>query len=711
MEERVLQLAALSRQQDLYAPAVTEIVYDPADEALPEAEFNAVRIIQFIMSQPVYVTESNRFTGMLRLTKAPVPADVFSRKGHKWFAEVRSKYYAPNYHENLVIFEWQHAAPNYKFILEHGIEGSLAKIRKYKEVYKSDAQKLSFLKGVETVCLGLLDWSEHCADACEKAAEGCSQPMRQQELQKLAIVCRNVPRKPAKSFYEALQSLIFCFQFLPDSVGTIDRTLLPYYEKDTQSGAITREEAKHLIGEIFIHLSNHDPVGTVNADRTAQCHFAIGGYLENGEDGFNDLSRLMVETLMELDIRRPAMSLRWTKKTPYEVLRFMLDCERNDKNKRFAFVSDEPRIRALMNISGFSFEDAVKYTMVGCNEPSFPGAVWMGGCTGNAVRSLTRTLLEKTEEIAGSESFEDFYKVYREELKKDIYKLLEYQNMFNDIRARDINVLSAFLLDGCIENATAPNAFGCEKKIGGFNLMGVTCVIDSLTVIKQFVFDEKRISFPELIAALRCNWEGQEALRQEILKTARFFGNNDPLSNEMARRFTTELHTITKDIKLKHGANILIGTLAGYHPHHRRYGNMTEATPDGRYRGDGFMVGTGQCGGKDRKGITALMQSLAQMDPTGILCGPNVCNMLVEPSMVRNDGQFEKLCRMIETYFQLGGIHVQLNYVSKEELLAAKADPEKYAHLKVRVSGYSASFVTLSEPLQQDILERTVIGR
>jgi formate C-acetyltransferase len=122
------------------------------------------------------------------------------------------------------------------------------------------------------------------------------------------------------------------------------------------------------------------------------------------------------------------------------------------------------------------------------------------------------------------------------------------------------------------------------------------------------------------------------------------------------------------------------------------------------------MVGTGQCGGKDRRGITALMQSLAQMDPTGILCGPNVCNMLVEPSMVKDDQQFEKLCRMIETYFKLGGIHVQLNYVSPEELRKAQQDPENYRSLRVRVSGYSTSFVTLSEAHQTEIIARTVKG-
>lgn len=711
MEQRVTALAALQRKQDLYETPVTEIEYDPLDLALPEAELNGKRIMEYTLAQPVYITEENRFTGMLRFNAPPVPGDVFSRRGHKWFAEARKHFYFPNYRENLVIFEWQHAAPNYTYIIENGIEGSLKRIALSRERHKSAPEKLSFLKGVEAVCHGVMAWSEKCAGIHEAAAAKCTDPKRRAELELLAAVCRKVPRKPAESFYEALQCLILCFQFLPDSVGTIDRTLYPLYKKDIDSGRITREEAKSLIGEVFIHLANHDPVGTVNADRTAQCHFAIGGYTEDGEDGFNDLSRLMVEALMELDIRRPAISLRWTKKTPYEVLRFMLDCERRDKNKRFAFVNDEPRIKALMEISGFSFADAVKYTMVGCNEPSFPGAVWMGGCTGNAVRSLTNTLFNRADEIADCTDFEQFYSIYRQELKKDIDRIVWYQNQFNDIRAKDVNVLSAFLLDGCIESATAPNAFGCEKKIGGFNLMGITCAIDSLTVIRQFVFEEKRVTMATLIDALRSNWEGNEALRQEILKQGKFFGNNDPLSNEMAQRFTTELRSITKDIKLKHGASILIGTLAGYHPHHRRFGGMTDATPDGRHRGDGFMVGTGQAGGKDRKGLTALMQSLAKMDPTGILCGPNVCNMLIDPAIVRDDEQFEKLCRMIEAYFQMGGIHVQLNYISREELLAAQKEPEKYSHLKVRVSGYSASFVTLSAPLQQDILERTVIGK
>ncbi|MBE6928963.1 MAG: hypothetical protein E7463_01670 [Ruminococcaceae bacterium] len=706
MSERVTRLAALSREQDLIAPSIP-VEYDGLDLALPEPMFNAKRIAEYIVAQPVYLTEENRFTGMLRLGAAEVPADVFTRTNHKHIRAAQAIYYR-KYVEQLVTFEWQHSAPNYRFILDHGIEGRLAAIRDARVRFADDTDKLTMLDAFETVCRGIIAWSEKCADAHEAAAAACTDDVRKQELLRLAAACRQVPAKPARSFYEGLQSIIMCFQFLPDSVGTIDRALWDLYRRDIESGAITRDEARDLIAEIFVHLSNFTPVGNGNADRSAECHFAIGGYTPDGEDGFTDLSRLMVEALMSIDTRRPAISLRWTNKTPFEVLHFMLDCERHDKNKRFAFVSDEPRIKALMNISGFSYEDAVKYTMVGCNEPSFPGALWIGGCTSNAVRSLVNTLYNRSDEVIACRDFDAFYAIFREELARDIERILFYAGKFNAMRAKDASVLSAFLLDGCIENATPPNRFGCEKKIGGFNLMGITCVIDSLSMVKQFVFDEQRTSMAHLIDVLRSNWESDPDLRTEILKTGRFFGNNDPLSDGMARRYTTDLYELTRDRRLTGDARILIGTLAGYNPHHMKYGAMMPATPDGRFDGDGLMVGTGQAGGKDRKGMLALMKSLAQMDPNGILCGPNVCNMLIDEVLIRDDRYFESVCRMIEQYFRMGGIHVQLNYVSREELEAARKTPENYRSLKVRVSGYSASFVGLPDEHQREIINRTV---
>ena len=710
MTERVTRLAALSRERDLYeAPVAPE--YDPMDMALPTPILNGKRIVEYILAQPVYLTEENRFTGMLRFSTAALqgtPADIFTRSGHENFKKAIKELYWPHYQENLVIFEWQHSAPNYTYIVENGIEGSLEKMAYYKEKYRFDKEKYQDLEGVEIVCRGLIEWSNKCADAHEAAAAVCENEARKAELLKLAEIARRVPRTPAKTFYEGLQAVIFCFKFLPDSVGTIDRTLYKLYVNDLASGTLTRDEAKELVAEFLIHLSAHTPAGHKHADKTAECHFAIGGYNEMMEDNFTDLSRLIVEALMEIDTRRPAISLRWTKKTPFEVLKFMLECERKDKNKRFAFVSDEPRLKTLTEICGLPLSEAVKYTMVGCNEPSFPGTLWLGGCTGNAMRCLTTVLYEKSNEITKCQTFDEFYEIFRKELEHDLDRLLWYSDQFDAMRTKDINVLSAFLLDGCIEKATSPTQYGCKTAIGGIGLMGLIPLIDSLTIIKQYVFDEKKISMEYLLEVLKSNWEKDEELRTEIYKRGRFFGNADPLSDEMARRVTTEIHDILITRRLANGARPLVGTLAGYNPHHMEFGRRTPATPDARYAGDGFMVGTGQCGGKDRNGLLALMQSLAQMDPTGILGGPNVCNMMIDGALMQNDEYFDKVCLMIEEYFKLGGIHVQLNYVTREELLAARQDPAKHGHLKVRVSGFSASFNVLPEMMQEEIVNRTV---
>lgn len=709
MTKRVTQLAALSRKQDLYAPCVDPI-YDPMDLALPQAMFNAKRIVEYILAQPVYLTEDNRYTGMLRFKGdlGDAPADFFHRRGHTEFNKAQKAFYAHNFVENLVVFAWQHSTPNYANIIDNGIEGVLAKIEVSRKQHRADQEKVDFLDAMEHVCNGLLAWSEKCAQAHEDAARTCTDLQRKEELLRLAAVCRRVPRKPAADFYEGLQSIIFCFQFLPDGVGTLDRTLNALYEKDIASGTMTREQAKEWLGEFYVHLSNHTPATSHLAQFSAECHFVVGGYTEQGEDGFTDLSRLMVETLMELDTRRPAISLRWTKKTPFEVLKFMLTCERNDPHKRFAFVNDEPRIEALMKISGFTFEDAIKYNMVGCNEPAFPGTVWFGALAANIARSITTTLFNRTEEAIACRNFEEFYQLYLEELTKDIDRILYYHDRFNDMRAKDINVLSAFLMDGCVENAKSPTQYGCEKKIGGFEAMGLICTIDSLSVIKQFVFDEKRIDMAYLIDVLRSNWEKDEDLRSEIFRTGRFFGNNDPLSNEIAQRFTSTLYELTKDRTVRNGAHILIGTLAGYNPYYIRFGELTEATPDGRYRGEGFMVGIGQSGGRDRNGLLSLLSSIAKMDPTRVMSGATVCNVMIDGVLMKNNEYFDKVCRMIEEYFKQGGIHIQLNYVTREELLEAQKTPDKYSNLRVRVSGYSANFVQLSDVHQTEIINRTV---
>lgn len=131
------------------------------------------------------------------------------------------------------------------------------------------------------------------------------------------------------------------------------------------------------------------------------------------------------------------------------------------------------------------------------------------------------------------------------------------------------------------------------------------------------------------------------------------------------------------------------------------------ATPDGRYSGDPLKFGLGQSESKDRNGLTALLNSVATVDPNGIGCGSTITNIMLDEQLIKNDDHFEKTVDMLETYFKNGGVHFQLTYVSKEDLLQAKVTPENYKNLRVRVSGFSDYFVKLNAALQDDIIERT----
>lgn len=708
MTDRINAIASKINDYDIY-PEPIHVEYDPFDLALPEPKRISKRLREYILAQEVHIEDWQILVGQFRFDGS-VESDLFHRTGHKNFGEACSAFYCKAI-DNLTIFEWQHSTPDYHKVIRRGIKGLLEDIKTSKHLHRNDSEKLIYLDALEETAHTVIAWAHKCAAACLEKAENESNAKRKEELLRAHKTLLKVPEFPAESFYEAVQTIYLCFEFLPDSVGTIDRYLNALYEKDIKEGVLTREEAREILQGLFIRLQSHTPLNTQNRKRGGECHFAIGGYLPTGEDGFTDLSKLIVESIMELPMHCPQITLRWTNKTPKEVLRFVLDYERNDIYKRIAFVNDEPRIKAFMDYLGLSYDQAVNYTMVGCNEPAFQGIVWFGGSTTNIARSIEKTLYDNKSKAIACKTFEEFYSLYDSILENDIDLNIHYSNLFNSMRAKDINVASALFLNGCIESATSPTRGGCNIKLGGGELMGITCVIDSLSIIKQFVYDEKICTMEHLIDVLESNWEKDPDLKQLIYKKGKFFGNNYTLSDDMAVRFTDSLYKHTKDKRLANGERIVYGTLSGYHAHYATFGKLTKATPDARFAGEPFMVGLGQTNGKDREGLSALLSSVAKAQPSGILSGPYLVNVMIDETLIRKDEYFEKIVDQIITFFKMGGMHIQLNYVSKETLLEARKNPKNYNTMKVRVSGFSGIFVDLNEDIQNNVIERTSKGR
>jgi formate C-acetyltransferase len=336
----------------------------------------------------------------------------------------------------------------------------------------------------------------------------------------------------------------------------------------------------------------------------------------------------------------------------------------------------------------------------------------LGAITGsnskiNFARSTETLFHKKSEKIINAKTFDEYYEIFLQELFSDLDIAYEYDDKYNRERAKDINYLSSLFFQGCIEKAKSLTQGTGDIVIASPMCIGIPNVIDSLIIVKQFVFDEKMITIEELVSALQNNWQGYENLHTLIQNKGDFFGNDTERSNYVAQKLYQSLYEFLQDKTNLFGYHWLIGDLLGYNVHHKWFGKKTLATPDGRYAGDMLKFGLGQSEGKDRNGLSALLNSISKIDPNGIGCGSTVTNITVDEQLIKNDDYFEKTVDMLLTYFKNGGVHFQLTYVSKEDLIAAKVNPENYKNLRVRVTGFSDYFVKLNEAIQDDIIERT----
>ena len=703
MTERIRKLTDLTLEGKMYAkPTKTE--YDREDLFLTRQQMESKRLCEFILNQEPVLTEYSKMTGFFNCDGSVV-GDAFRRGGHKFTGEVLGQFYLKSV-DNLSTMEWQHATADYKKVLEKGIQGIIEEIDDSLKVH-TEPEQVEFLNALKAVANALVGWAHKCSEKALELSKAVENKAYKENLVTLSKALLNVPENKPNSFYEAVLTIYVCFSADPDSVGTLDRYLRPFYEADIKNGKLTREEAKEYLQELFLMLQAATNITSSNFTRGGESHFCIGGYLPNGEDGFCDMSRLILESLLDLPTYIPQVTLRWTAKTPKEVFRYALDCERKDPHKRIAFQNDEKRMKCYTEICGFPFEKAVGYTTVGCNEPAFPGAINGSNSKINFARSTETLFHKKPEEIASAASFEEYYNIFLQELFSDLDIAYAYDDKYNWERAKDINYLSSLFFQGTIEKAISLTQGPGDIVIASPMFMGIANVIDSLIIVKQFVFDEKIVSMQELISAVQANWEGYEDLRTLIVNKGDFFGNDTERSNYVAQKLYQSMYEYLKDKTNLFGYHFLMGDLFGYNPHFKWFGEKMGATPDGRKAGEPLKFGLQQSGGYDRNGLSAYLNSIAKADLTGIGCGSTVTNIMIDEQLIRNDDHFEKTVDMLETYFKNGGVHFQLTYVSKEDLLKAKVTPEDYKNLRVRVSGFSDYFVKLNEAIQDDIIERT----
>ena len=601
-----------------------------------------------------------------------------------------------------------HFAPNYRRILSGGIGGLLSALDASLETHRGDKDRSCTLQAMKKTVLALRRMIERYAEAAERCKDLDGYDGAQ--LSFIAENCRRIARggRP-QSFAEALQLVFFChLAFLMEgryamALGRMDQYLYPFYKADIEAGRITEDFAVTLLENVFIKLKND----VVN--------ICIGGQSPSGECEINPLSYLILRAVGSCHIPGPNLSLRYTQDTPDAFLDECLKVIGTGLGYP-ALMNDDVNIAAL-RCYGYAEEDVYDYCMVGCIENFITGKqppwtdgrfdtpMYMDHVFNRGVSRASATLGLDLGDPESIGSMEEFLSRYEAELA---YGAQGYVAGFFS-RNDSINqayfpepFLSCFC-DDCIGRGLDINGGGSVyPSVHGVAVMGIGTVADSLAAIERVVFVDKEATLVELRDALNANFEGYEPLRQKLLAGPKY-GNTDPFADKYAVWFINYLSSVFDRYRTRDGGGIYIAAAANVD--NIASGRLTGATPDGRLRGEPLSDAASPTHGKDTRGATATYHSLTKPDYTKVACG-SVVNQKFSPSMF-SDEKRGKLLALIKTYFKKGGQEMQINATSKEVLNDAMAHPEKYGDLVVRVSGFSAFYVTLKKAVQQDILNRT----
>ncbi|WP_346688214.1 trans-4-hydroxy-L-proline dehydratase [uncultured Cloacibacillus sp.] len=584
------------------------------------------------------------------------------------------------------------------------------------------------LQGMDISCDAVIIFAERHADLAEKMAAEEKDETRKAELLKIADVCRWVPAHAPRDFWEAVQ--MYWFVHLATitelngwdamSPGHLDQHLAPFYAKGLADGTLTRDQAKELLACLFIKVNNTPAppkVGVTAKESGTYNDFTninLAGLKRDGTDGSNEVTYICLELFNELRLLQPQGNIQVSERTPDNVIRAAARVFRNGMGYPSVFNADMV-IQEQMRV-GKTLEDAREGGTSGCIETGCSGkeAYLLHGYLNtpklleyaltNGVDMLTgKQVSIKTGELSEFKTFDDLYAAFEKQMayvvdtKIGVDNYLRYQYATN----MAATYLSCVIRD-CIEKGKDYYNGGPRYNSDYIQCCGIGTITDSLSAIKKHVYDEGTYTLVELVAAMKDNWEGHEAMRLTLWNKTPFFGNDDDYADDIMRRVYDSLF---KTIDGKHSIlgptyhlNMLSTTCHNY------FGQKLAATPNGRFSGMPESDGTSPSHGADRHGPTAVVKSLGKMDQ--VKSGGTLLNQRFLPSVLAGEEGIEGVKNLIRAYFKLGGHHIQFNVVDEATLRDAQAHPDNYRGLLVRVAGYSDYFVDLDNYQQEEIIAR-----
>jgi formate C-acetyltransferase len=623
--------------------------------------------------------------------------------------------------EHGVIVVWggdlNHSIRDYAKVLRLGFSGIRAEVQAALNALPltdpDAAVRRTNLQAWLTYCDAAVTLGAH--HAARARALAASDTANADEWHTLAAVCDRVPAEPSRTFREAVQALYFAHMLTvwedgvnANGIGRLDQFLWPYLEADLAAGRITREEAADLLAALWCKLYH---------DYDAQ-QMMIGGQTADGRDAANPLSYLVLDVTEGLGFIRN-LSARLHRGTPRPLLVRCVELVARGGGIPF-FFNDEALIPALTD-KGIPLIDARGYAAIGCIEITIPGKAMPHAVSNwvNTTKCLELalnngcSLLDGTRLGPATGSLRDFAdmdavrQAYTTQLTYFTEMAVYGSNAIEQLHRLQYRLpYLSLLTDDCIARGYDIVEGGARYNYHSSAAMGLPNTADCLAALDQVVFTEQRATGVEVLAALKGNFTDAPELHAALLQAPKY-GNDLLLPDQYAAELTRQFCELIARYRTPSGGTFFahLFTFTLMIP----YGKHVGATPDGRLAGMPLAYSVSPVQGRDREGLTAMLMSLSRL-PHHLAAASSSAIVEVDPTLFAGSG-LDAFVDLLATAIDLGIGQLQFNVVHAETLRAAQRDPERYANLSVRVSGFSQRFALLDREMQDHIIARTKHNR
>ncbi|HHW41804.1 MAG TPA: indoleacetate decarboxylase [Syntrophomonadaceae bacterium] len=680
-------------------------------------------------------------------------ADKFLQENFPEYEDLKNAFETVIFPPSVVSIMEGRWIPAYDIIIERGLEDVIREceehIKNTLPTTKDVAEQVMFWRACVIACEGVINWAKNYAAKAREMAESETREWRKKELLEMADILEWVPAKPARNFREALQAAwighlatwVEC-SVVGLSPGRWGQLLYPYYKKDIEDGRITKAEVLELLELLRIKFSSEEYISPRSwaalASGNQFQHMVVGGVDADGMCSDNELEELILEAGINMQTTQPTLGIQVNRKTSERLLMKAAECTKAGAGYPAWFNNDMSIQHLLLNHAeeNITLEDARNVCLAGCVEIGLQG-MGHGICHPafyNEVKTLEIVLNDGVDPRTGKRVFEPLGKIDSYEKLWEAWCKVEEKFMKVYMRywlyvvavRREINplIFGSVLLKDCVAKGRPVDNLGARynKTVTLLN-SGMVNVANSFAAIKKCIFEEKLFTMEELLEAMRDNFgfePGDKTGRFSMLEQKRLhnkwdkihkallaapkFGNDDDYVDEIFVKLWKHYNEVCFSETTYNGFKWVPAALSI--SSHGPFGRVCGATPDGRLAGvtltDGILSATP---GTDVNGPIALLNSGVKLDPTEMRSVQ--LNMKLHPNAVKGVEGSRHLINLVKTYFERGGYHVQFNIVDSNMLRDAQAHPENYRDLIVRVAGFSAYWVELAKPIQDELIART----